>query len=136
MKRDASEKEIKQAFRRLARQHHPDVNPGNAAAEARFKEINAAYEVLSDADSRKKYDQYGDDWQQADQLEGMRRQQRQGPTGRRRGRRALVVVARVTRVLAAGGRFIARRQGGFAAGDLALRHAHSRAMSARDGNVD
>ena len=85
VKRDASEKEIKQAFRRLARQHHPDVNPGNAAAEARFKEINAAYEVLSDAESRKKYDQYGDDWQHADQIEEMRRQQRQGPTGSRGG---------------------------------------------------
>lgn len=75
VKRDASEKEIRQAFRRLARQYHPDVNPGNADAEARFKEINAAYEVLSDADNRKKYDQYGDQWQHADQIEEMRRQQ-------------------------------------------------------------
>lgn len=75
VKRDASEKEIRQAFRRLARQYHPDVNPGNADAEARFKEINAAYEVLSDAENRKKYDQYGDQWQHADQIEEMRRQQ-------------------------------------------------------------
>lgn len=68
VKRGASEKELKQAFRRLARQHHPDVNPGNKEAEARFKEINGAYEVLSDPDKRKKYDQFGDQWQHADQF--------------------------------------------------------------------
>lgn len=78
VKRDATEREIRTAFRRLARRHHPDVNPGNAEAEARFKEINAAYEVLSDADSRKKYDRYGDQWQHADQIEAMRRQQGAG----------------------------------------------------------
>jgi len=73
--RTASEKEVRSAYRRLARQWHPDVNPGNAEAEAKFKEINAAYEVLSDADKRKKYDQYGDQWMHADQIEEMRRQQ-------------------------------------------------------------
>jgi len=62
VKRDADAKEIKRAFRRLARQHHPDVNPGNKAAEERFKEINEAYEVLSDADKRRKYDQLGSEW--------------------------------------------------------------------------
>ena len=55
--RNADEKEIKRAYRRLARKHHPDVNPGDKAAEALFKEINEAYEVLSDAEKRKKYDQ-------------------------------------------------------------------------------
>jgi DnaJ-class molecular chaperone len=55
--RDADPKTISQAFRKLARQHHPDVNPGNAEAEQRFKEINEAYQVLSDADRRSKYDQ-------------------------------------------------------------------------------
>ena len=70
----ASQKEVRQAYRRLARQHHPDVNPANKAAESRFKEINAAYEVLSDADKRKKYDRYGDQWQYADQIEEMQRQ--------------------------------------------------------------
>jgi molecular chaperone DnaJ len=75
VKRDASEKEIRAAFRRLARRHHPDVNPGNAEAEAHFKEINQAYEVLSDTEHRKAYDRYGDQWQHADQIEAMRRQQ-------------------------------------------------------------
>ena len=81
VKRDASEKEIRQAFRRLARQYHPDVNPGNADSETRFKEINAAYEVLSDTESRKKYDKYGDQWQHAGQIEEMRRQQAHGGGG-------------------------------------------------------
>ena len=81
VKRTASEKEIRQAFRRLARQHHPDVNPGNADAEARFKAINAAYEVLSDPADRKKYDQYDDDWQHADQIEAMRRERAQSGGG-------------------------------------------------------
>ncbi len=60
----ASPDEIKQAFRKLARKYHPDVNPNNKQAEARFKEINEAYEVLSDPDKRKKYDQFGQYWKQ------------------------------------------------------------------------
>lgn len=68
VKKDASESEIKQSYRKLARKHHPDVNPGDKSAEAKFKEINEAYEVLSDKEKRKKYDQYGDQWQQADQF--------------------------------------------------------------------
>ena len=67
--RNADEKEIRQAYRRLARQHHPDVNPGDEAAAERFKSINAAYEVLSDADKRAKYDRYGDRWEQAEHFE-------------------------------------------------------------------
>src|SRR6185503_8807352 len=58
----ATEKEIKQAFRKLARKSHPDVNPGDKAAEARFKEINEAHEVLSDPAKRKKYDELGANW--------------------------------------------------------------------------
>src|SRR5438477_12226099 len=78
IKREAPDKEIRSAFRRLARRYHPDVNPGNAEAEARFKEINAAYEVLSDSEHRKAYDRYGENWQHADQIEAMRRQQGAG----------------------------------------------------------
>ncbi len=66
--RNTSEKEIKQAFRRLARKYHPDVNPGDKSAEERFKQVSEAYEVLSDKEKRKKYDQFGDQWQYADQF--------------------------------------------------------------------
>ena len=68
VRRNATEQEIKQAYRRLARKFHPDVNPGNKNAEARFKEINEAYEVLSDKEKRGKYDRYGEQWQYADQF--------------------------------------------------------------------
>ena len=68
--RSATEKEIKQAYRRLARKYHPDVNPGDKSAEAKFKEINEAHEVLSDPEKRKKYDQFGDKWQYAEQFAG------------------------------------------------------------------
>ena len=73
--RNASEQEIKKAYRQLARQHHPDLNPGDKSAEARFKEINEAYEVLSSKENRKKYDKYGDQWQHAEQFEKARQQQ-------------------------------------------------------------
>ena len=63
--RGASEKDIRQAYRRLARQYHPDVNKNDEAAEEKFKEINEAYSVLSDAESRKKYDRYGENWRHA-----------------------------------------------------------------------
>ena len=62
--RGASAEDIKKAFRKLARKYHPDVNPGDKRAETRFKEINEAYEVLSDADKRKKYDTLGPNWQE------------------------------------------------------------------------
>ena len=63
----ATAKEIKQAFRKLARKHHPDVNPGDKSAEARFKEINEAYEVLGDPEKRKKYDELGANWRMYEQ---------------------------------------------------------------------
>ena len=59
---EASSDEIKKAFRKLARKHHPDVNPGDKKAEEKFKEINEAYEVLSDSDKRRKYDTLGPNW--------------------------------------------------------------------------
>ena len=63
--RNANETQIKQAFRKLARKYHPDVNPGNQEAEAKFKEVSEAYEVLSDSDKRQKYEQFGQYWNQA-----------------------------------------------------------------------
>jgi len=73
--RSATEREIKQAYRKLARQHHPDINLGDKSAEEKFKQINEAYEVLSDKEKRQKYDKYGDQWQHADRFEQARRQQ-------------------------------------------------------------
>ncbi|MDY6910839.1 MAG: DnaJ C-terminal domain-containing protein [Chloroflexota bacterium] len=65
--KNAGEKEIKKAYRKLARKYHPDVNPGDKGAEAKFKEINEANEVLSDPEKRQKYDQLGANWKQYDQ---------------------------------------------------------------------
>jgi DnaJ-class molecular chaperone len=74
--RTADQKQIRKAYRKLARKLHPDVNPGDKNAEARFKEVNAANEVLSDPEKRKKYDRYGDRWQYANQIEDAQRQAR------------------------------------------------------------
>ena len=63
----ATAKELKQAYRKLARKHHPDVNPGDKSAEAKFKEINEAYEVLGDPEKRKKYDELGANWRAYEQ---------------------------------------------------------------------
>src|SRR5204863_7541312 len=63
----ANAKELKQAFRKLARKHHPDVNPGDKSAESKFKEINEAYEVLGDPPKRKKYDELGANWRMYEQ---------------------------------------------------------------------
>src|SRR3954447_10864788 len=60
--KNATEDDIRKAYRTLARKHHPDVNPGDKAAEEKFKEINEAYAVLSDPEKRKRYDQFGGDW--------------------------------------------------------------------------
>ncbi len=70
VERNASEKDIKKAYRRLARQYHPDVNPGDTEAEEKFKQINEAYEVLSDAQKRQKYDQIGSSYQQWQRMGG------------------------------------------------------------------
>ena len=73
--RNATDKDIRSAYRKLARKHHPDVNPNDRASETRFKEVNAAYEVLSDAEKRRKYDKYGDRWEMADQIEEQQKRQ-------------------------------------------------------------
>ena len=78
--KSASEKDIKNAYRKLARKHHPDLNPNDPEAEKRFKEANEANEVLSDPEKRKKYDQYGENWQHGQAYEQQTRQQ--GNTGR------------------------------------------------------
>ena len=62
--RNADEAEIKKAYRKLAQQHHPDANRGDANAEERFKEISGAYDVLGDPEKRKKYDELGPNWKQ------------------------------------------------------------------------
>lgn len=85
--KSADEKALKKAFRKLARQFHPDVNPGDNAAEDKFKQVNEAYAVLSDADKRAKYDRYsatyGKDWEQGEAYEQARQQagQRSGGGG-------------------------------------------------------
>lgn len=70
VKKGASEKEIKSAYRKLARKFHPDLNPNDREAEAKFKEINEAYEVLVDAEKRKKYDEFGSDWERYQHTQG------------------------------------------------------------------
>src|SRR5918993_2854713 len=65
----ATEKEIKQAFRKLARKFHPDVNPGDKTSEGKFKEINEAYEVLGDPGKRRKYDELGANWRMYEQAQ-------------------------------------------------------------------
>jgi len=66
--RSANQQDIKKAYRKMARKYHPDVNPGDKTAEDEFKKVNEAYEVLSNEDNRKKYDQFGDNWKYADQF--------------------------------------------------------------------
>lgn len=75
--KDASADEIKKAYRKLARKYHPDLNPNNEEAKKKFQQANEANEVLSDVEKRKKYDQYGENWQHAEQYEEARKQQQQ-----------------------------------------------------------
>src|ERR687889_574583 len=74
--KNATSDDIKSAYRKLARKHHPDLNPNDKEAHKRFQQINEANEVLSDPEKRKKYDKYGKDWQHSEQFEQARRQQR------------------------------------------------------------
>ncbi|WP_235298146.1 DnaJ C-terminal domain-containing protein [Portibacter marinus] len=73
---DALEKEIKKAYRKLARKYHPDLNPNDKEAERKFKEVNEANEVLGNAENRKKYDEYGENWKHAEEFEKTKANQR------------------------------------------------------------
>lgn len=75
--KSASQSDIKKAFRKLARQYHPDLNPNNPGAKDKFQEINEANEVLSDPEKRKKYDEYGEHWKHADEFEAQKRARQQ-----------------------------------------------------------
>lgn len=85
--KNATQNDIKKAYRKLARKYHPDLNPNDTEAQKKFQQINEAHEVLIDPEKRKKYDQYGKDWEHADEFEKARRQQGQqqysGGFGRR-----------------------------------------------------
>src|SRR6187401_2799787 len=74
--KNATDEDIKKAYRKLARKYHPDLNPNDKEANKKFQQINEANEVLSDPEKRKKYDQYGKDWQHAEQFEQQGRNQR------------------------------------------------------------
>ena len=75
--RSASQSDIRKAYRRLAKQYHPDVNKNDSQAQERFQEINEANEVLGDPEKRKKYDEYGEHWSHAEEYEAQRRQYEQ-----------------------------------------------------------
>jgi curved DNA-binding protein len=77
LKKNATESEIKKAYRKLARKYHPDLNPEDKTAEKKFKEINEANEVLSNPENRKKYDKYGKDWKHAEEFEKAQKQRSQ-----------------------------------------------------------
>lgn len=81
----ATDKEIKKAYRKLARKYHPDVNPDDKIAEKKFKEINEANEVLSNPENRKKYHKYGKDWKHADEFEKAKQEQQQYQRDSHRG---------------------------------------------------
>ena len=79
--KNASQDDVKKAFRKLARKYHPDLNPNDATAKDKFQAINEANEVLSDPEKRKKYDEYGEHWKHADEFEAQKRAQQQAGTG-------------------------------------------------------
>src|SRR4026209_2902686 len=80
--KNATQEDIKKAYRKLARKLHPDLNPNDKEAHKRFQQVNEANEVLSDPEKRKKYDQYGKDWRHAEHFEQARQSQQQQGFGR------------------------------------------------------
>ena len=83
VKRGASDDDIKKAYRGLARKFHPDLNPGDKSAEEQFKQVQEAYDVLSNAEDRKLYDEYGDNWRAVKAGAGPPPPGWEGPTGQR-----------------------------------------------------
>ncbi|NER09016.1 curved DNA-binding protein [Muriicola jejuensis] len=86
--KNASQQDIKKAYRKLARKFHPDINPGDATAEKKFKEINEANEVLGNPENRAKYDEYGKDWQHAEAFEKAKKEQAQYRQSRQQSERS------------------------------------------------
>ena len=84
LNKNATEKDIKSAYRKLARKYHPDLNPNDKDAKKKFQEINEANEVLSDPEKRKKFDQYGEDWKHAEEFEKANQTQQQSTNSRKR----------------------------------------------------
>ena len=126
--RNASEKEIKSAYRKLARKYHPDVNPGDKSAEEKFKEVSEAYEVLSDKDKRTKYDQFGQYWEQMGQpgaAGSLRRGGIRSPstTAARAARASPISAARKASATSSRCSSASRRRGAGALGHSRRRHA-------------
>ena len=133
LSKSASEADIKKAYRKLARKHHPDVNPNNAEAEKKFKEINEANEVLSDPEKRKKYDQYGMDWSKVSDEQHEAWNQSGGNRGRQRQQQYQQAGADDMNM----GDFSDFFQsmfggGGFSAGDSGFHQPRSRSMKGQD----